>query len=94
VFFDWEGNGSPDHVGLVVSHDKTKKTLKTIEGNTSSGVRGSQSNGDGVYVRTRGYDVVYAVARPAYGTPAPTGIKKVVKKVALAVKPASKKAGK
>jgi hypothetical protein len=39
------------HVGIV---EKWRgKTGTTIEGNTSSGVRGSQNDGDGVYRRTR-----------------------------------------
>jgi cell wall-associated NlpC family hydrolase len=93
VFFDWDG-GSADHVGFVVRNDKAKGILYTLEGNTTSGIRGSQANGGGVFNRSRAYSLVHTVARPAYGTPAPTGVKKVVKKVALAVKPTSKKAGK
>lgn len=63
VLFDWDGDGrANDHIGIVVKviHLATTKgrlfgsfILKTVEGNTSSGVAGSQSEGDGVYVRTR-----------------------------------------
>ena len=34
IFFDWDGNGSPNHVGIVESCDG--KTIRTIEGNTSN----------------------------------------------------------
>ena len=40
------------HVGLV-REDWSGQYGKTVEGNTSSGVRGSQSDGDGVYKRDR-----------------------------------------
>lgn len=40
------------HTGFVLE-DWKGKTGKTIEGNTSSGVSGSQSDGNGVYIRTR-----------------------------------------
>lgn len=64
VCFNWEGAGPPfaDHIGLVVRILHLPGTrgrlagnyiLRTVEGNTSSGNTGSQSNGDGVYLRTR-----------------------------------------
>jgi len=40
------------------------KYLQVIEGNTSSGSKGSQSNGDGVYLRKRPYSLVMGVVRP------------------------------
>jgi hypothetical protein len=57
VLYNWEGAGPPfaDHIGLVVKVLSLGATLKlrTVEGNTSSGVAGSQSDGDGVWLRTR-----------------------------------------
>jgi hypothetical protein len=57
VLYNWEGAGPPfaDHIGLVVKVLTLGPALKlrTVEGNTSSGVAGSQSDGDGVYLRTR-----------------------------------------
>ncbi len=48
----WEkGNTVFGHIGIVM--DWQKKYGITIEGNTSSGEKGSQSNGDGVYIRSR-----------------------------------------
>lgn len=72
VFFDWEGKGIADHVGLVLENHTTY--LTTIEGNTSAeGVTGSQQNGGGVYQRKRYFGkTVHAVARPAYLTLTPT----------------------
>lgn len=53
-----------NHIGIVdrVSGD----TLYAIEGNTSSGSSGSQSNGGGVFARTRSRADVVCVARPHY----------------------------
>jgi hypothetical protein len=53
-----------DHIGLVeqVSGD----ILHAIEGNTSSGTSGSQSNGGGVYRRVRSRSDVVTIARPQY----------------------------
>ena len=46
---NWNG-----HTGLVVKQLSTKQFL-CREGNTSGGVKGSQSNGNGVFDRTRGF---------------------------------------
>ena len=52
VFFDFPDNlNRIQHVGIVTAYTAT--TITTIEGNTSSGTIGSQSNGGGVYKRTR-----------------------------------------
>ena len=77
IFFDWEQNNDPDHVGIVVGSNNPKAgTIQTVEGNTSSGQGGSQSYGDGVFVRTRFYKNIVGVARPyptvkPAATPAP-----------------------
>lgn len=54
ILFTWNQNDVADHIGRIVS--KSGSTYQTIEGNTSSGDTGSQSNGGGVYVRTRPID--------------------------------------
>lgn len=64
VFFQFDEDSLPDHVGIVQKHSKRLKTLYVYEGNTSSGKSGSQSNGDGYYLRKRGYDTIMAIARP------------------------------
>ena len=52
VLYDFLSLGQPHHVGFV-ARCNTDGTLRTIEGNTSSGVSGSQADGDGVFVRSR-----------------------------------------
>ena len=64
VCFDWDGDEVADHVGLVEANYGS--WVQTIEGNTSSGSGGSQSNGGGVYRRSRDWDDVCAVIRPYY----------------------------
>lgn len=70
VFFDWDGSGDCDHVGIVEAVGSTQVT--TIEGNTSSGNSGSQSNGDGVYRRYRKITQVAKAIRPKYENAATT----------------------
>lgn len=64
VFFDWNSDGIPDHVGICKGNSAKLKFLKVYEGNTSSGNKGSQNNGDGYYLRKRSYATIMAVARP------------------------------
>jgi len=48
----WQrGNTIFGHVGFVISQNG--KYFTTIEGNTSSGQKGAQADGDGVYIKTR-----------------------------------------
>lgn len=53
-----------DHTGICVTANKSKVT--SIEGNTSYGSSGSQSNGDGVFKKTRPISVVLGAYRPKY----------------------------
>jgi hypothetical protein len=56
VCYDFDGDGQfNDHIGLVVRVVSIGPmlTLETVEGNTSSGVAGSQGDGDGVFLRRR-----------------------------------------
>jgi cell wall-associated NlpC family hydrolase len=62
AFFQFDKDAEPDHVGIVAKNDG--KYLYCYEGNTSSGDTGSQSNGDGVFMRKRAYSLVMGVARP------------------------------
>lgn len=49
----WEkGNMVFGHIGFTLTKWNKQYGI-TIEGNTSSGVKGSQSDGDGVYIRSR-----------------------------------------
>lgn len=53
------------HVGLIRKRIPGVGYL-TVEGNTSSGITGSQDNGGGVWPRLRTYSSVRGCARPAY----------------------------
>jgi hypothetical protein len=64
VIFNFPGGYETDHVGFIRAASKGKN-IYTIEGNTSSGA-GSQSNGGGVYKRTRSFGVVHSIWRPPY----------------------------
>lgn len=64
ICFDFEGDGVAGHIGIVELNRGSY--VQTIEGNTTSGAGGSQSNGGGVYRRTRKWDDVVAVLRPRY----------------------------
>lgn len=64
VFFDWNGNGQPDHIGFVEVNKGSY--IQTIEGNTSPSNSGSQANGGGVYRRTRSWDYVLDVIAVPY----------------------------
>jgi hypothetical protein len=64
VFFQFDDDAQPDHVGIVKFHNTKLKYMQVFEGNTSSGVTGSQSNGDGFYLKRRTYKTIMAVARP------------------------------
>lgn len=52
VLFDWRGEGVIDHVGMSWP-DAGASLYRSVEGNTSQGVSGSQSNGGGAWVRYR-----------------------------------------
>lgn len=70
VCFDWDDDNEADHIGFVEIN--AGSYLQTIEFNTSPGSGGSQGNGGGVYRRTRDWDSVAAVIRPAYDQSAST----------------------
>lgn len=66
AFFDFPDSVHRiQHVGIVVS--ATGSTVTCVEGNTSSSSGGSQSNGGGVFERTRSRSVVVGFGRPSYG---------------------------
>lgn len=64
VYFDFARSGVTGHVGIIEA--TTGTYLVTIEGNTSSGTAGSQSNGGVVARRTRAYSTVAGVVRPTW----------------------------
>ena len=52
VLFDWSLDGVIDHVGAAYP-DPNASAFRSVEGNTSRGTAGSQSNGGGAWVRYR-----------------------------------------
>jgi len=70
AFFQFDDDAQADHVGIVASNDG-KGTLTVYEGNTSGDGKGSQSNGDGAFLKKRAYKLIMGVARPAYPSSAP-----------------------
>jgi hypothetical protein len=56
--------GTSTHVALI--EKRVPGGYQTLEGNTSAGNAGSQSNGGGCYRRTRPYSAVVACCRPRY----------------------------
>ena len=63
VFFQFDKDPQADHVGICSSNDG-KGFLMVYEGNTSADAKGSQSNGDGVFLKKRSYSLIMGVARP------------------------------
>lgn len=68
VFFNWPGDGVDriQHVGIVEKVLGDGR-IQTIEGNTTSGVWGSQSHGGGVFRRVRSTSLVVGYGYPQYG---------------------------
>lgn len=64
VLYDWGGDGSCDHIGIVERN--AGSYVQAIEGNTSGSNGGSQSSGNGVWRRTRNWSTVNCVIRPVY----------------------------
>lgn len=60
VLFDFINDGKTfaQHIGIFYSWIEKNKSFTCIEGNTSSNDAGSQSNGGGVYKRTRNINQV------------------------------------
>lgn len=67
VFFQFDDDAQPDHVGIVRWHNTALKYINVWEGNTSGNATGSQSNGDGFYIKKRPYKTIMAIARPKKG---------------------------
>ena len=64
IFFDWEPNGLPNHIGFV-KHRISDLEIETIEGNTSGGIVAEKKRP--LYVK--GKQQIQAVFRPNYPVP-------------------------
>lgn len=67
VLFDWEGDGTSDHVGFVESNDPYARTLTCIEGNTT----GPDGRSGSVARRVRSYSTVVLCCHPEFKAPEP-----------------------
>lgn len=65
IYYDWNGDGESDHVGIVAKN-YGGANFETIEGNTSGGATGSQTNGGMVARRSRAATYVCGIVRPDY----------------------------
>lgn len=76
--YDWDMRGMTDHIGIV-SYVYSNAAFRAIEGNTSSGVAGSQSDGGGVFERERsnvsGYVRGFVTLPYGAGSPTPDASK-------------------
>lgn len=73
IFFDFVAPFTAtgiQHVGIFVSYAEAGH-CNTLEGNTSSGDGGSQSNGGGYFARKRPLSFIVGAGRPAYTAAAP-----------------------
>jgi hypothetical protein len=66
VYYKWPGTSHDpcDHVGVLVQMKAA--TVLCVEGNTSPGNGGDQSNGGGVFVRERSKSLVVGYMRPPW----------------------------
>jgi hypothetical protein len=67
VFFDWTGRkqyGNEQHVGAVLGRVDSSH-ISTVEFNTTAGT-GDQSDGGGVYIRTRHISLVVGYGKPEW----------------------------
>lgn len=66
IFFDWDKNGVPNHIGFV-EHKISTSAIKTIEGNTSETDEDGNVIATGVVAeKTRNGDYVLGIFRPHY----------------------------
>lgn len=63
IFFDFNGNGTPDHVGICEEWDGAYKYITTIDGNTGTD---NEANGGAVMRRRRNVSVICGAYRPDY----------------------------
>lgn len=68
-FYQFDKDVPADHTGIIVG--LKPKSIIAVEGNTSAGSKGSQTNGDGVFLRERPLSLIIGVGRPLYSAQAP-----------------------
>lgn len=70
IFFDWNNNASPDHIGFV-EKKLNDRTVQTVEGNTNNSV---------VARRIRDKSTILGIFRPAYTSKTDAGVVKIQRK--------------
>ena len=90
VLFDFNRNGTSDHIGIVESVNKNG-TITTIEGNTGSG---SNTNGGQVQRRTRYKKEVNFFVRPKYNSSVPADMVIATARAELGTKESPKNSNK
>jgi cell wall-associated NlpC family hydrolase len=65
LLYDFTKSGRAEHIEIATSA-VDKGMIHAIGGNTSDPASGSQSNGDGVYAKTRPIGLIKTVVRPQY----------------------------
>ena len=66
VILNFHGTKDTEHCGLVVETVPPYNNIRTIEGNTSPGMEGSQDNGGCVALKQRYLSQIVGVCRPQY----------------------------
>jgi hypothetical protein len=68
LLFDWTHSGTACHIGIATGdYNKANRQIPTVEGNTGKPGM-NQSNGDGVYTKTRDASLVRLAIRPKWRT--------------------------
>ena len=64
IVMDFDNSGKGQHIGLAIKKlDVERKVIHTVEGNTGNG---SETNGEGVELKTRSTTIIRCVIRPKY----------------------------
>jgi cell wall-associated NlpC family hydrolase len=66
LLFDFSHAGKSEHTGIALGYNKNTHLIDSVEGNTGGSNTGSQSNGDGVYLKHRAPSTVRYVVRPKW----------------------------
>lgn len=66
LLFDFNKEKKSIHTGIALGYNPNTHLIDTIEGNTAGDSKGSQANGDGVYLKHRAPSTVRCVVRPKW----------------------------
>lgn len=66
LLFDFNKEGKSIHTGIALGYNAHTHLIDTVEGNTAGDSKGSQANGDGVYLKHRAPSTVRMAVRPKW----------------------------